>query len=270
MHIIKDNKLFFITICGLSVIISVFLILIIFNASHLCAQKNQFFGLKAELQSLLCLNPSPIEKNIAVTTASLHQVHRLRDQWNNALGSFHHSKTPMECFLNIQKEIELIKAQAKIAKVGVDSKCNFGFLKYISNGKMPAVESLQALDRQCQIIKILSVALIQSNPKEILSCTREPILGESELDDSLLNVSSSLHLKIHDIFYSNMFKISFTGSTQTLRSFINKIEQMPIPIFIRNIQVAKHFDESPSQVMTKDLGLFSLTLELLDFKPELM
>lgn len=229
--------------------------------------RNHVLNLKAELQDLLILSPSPIKKNVAVTNENLSQIYKFRREWDRFLGNIQYSKTSIECYLNIQTEIESLQDKAKEAKVLVNPKCCFGFFKYLRGEQFPENQSLQGLDRQCQIISMLAVKLIEARPLEILSFAREPVRGELTTDDDLLNVSFNEHLNIHAIFYSNLYKLSFTGTTQTLRLFINKIQQMQIPIFIRDVQVTNQ-QEGKISALVEELPVFSITLELIDFKPE--
>lgn len=266
MEILNKNKFFFSTLFFLVLIISIGIGMVIVNAVNLCELRNRFLGLKSELQTLLCHAPSPVRKNVVITTSNLEQLYKMRNEWYNTIGMGQFSETPIECYWNIQKEVEFIKTQAKAANIIINPKCDFGFFQYLIGERLPGRDSLRDLDFQCQIIKMLSKVLIESSPKEILNLVREPVVGEIELDDSFKNDAVYHSRRVYDIFYSKWFKLSFTGTTQVLRLFINKIESMQIPLLIRNIQVANQTDGNSSLVATEGLAVFSITLELLDFK----
>lgn len=266
MEIIKRNILFFNILFCLILIISISIVMIIINAKHMCQLKNHFFVLKSELESLLCYSPSPIKKNVIITTINLEQFHNLHNEWCNIIGKSFCSETPIECYWNIQKEVESIKNQAKAANVIINSKCDFGFLHYLNGKKLPEVDNLQNLDFECQIIKMLSIALIQSNPSEIINLASESKEDERELEDNFLKSRNLHNRNLHDIFYLRRYKLSFTGTTQSLRLFINKIESMQIPLFIRNLQVTKQSGGHLSLINNEGLAVFSMNLELFDFK----
>lgn len=239
------------------------------NVAQVCAKRDDLLNLKTELQSLIKLSPSPIKKNVAVTTENMNQINKFRREWNKFFNNMEYSKTPLECYLNIQTEIESIQDEAKVANVLINPECCFGFAKYLNSQIFPDNQSLQELDRHCRIMSMLVLKLIESSPFEILSFARETVKGEVGPDDEIISEKDLGHLRIHDIFCSNLYKLSFTGSTQSLRLFINKMHHMQIPIFIRDIEVVQPLKEkiSPSE---QEHPIFSITLELIDFKFELV
>lgn len=266
MENLNKNKFWIFLFFPLVCILIISFILIGFKIQHIYSFKKQFLNLQDELQSLISSSPSPIKKNVAVTNENLNQINRFRKEWDKFLGNIEHSKTPIESYLNIQTAMESILEKAKDAKITIDSKCSFGFFKYLKNEKLPNIQSLNCLDRECQVISILTQKLIDSKPLKILSFAREPVKGEIDLEEDLLNPNSFEHLKIHDIFCSNLYKLSFTGPTQTLRLFINKIQHMQIPIFIRDIEVSLYQEGKTSK---ENVSVFSITLEVIDFKNKL-
>lgn len=262
---IKKNQLFIIFLMLLCILLGANFIFIILNVMRVVGMREQLASLKSQLQSLIVSSPSPIKKNVAVTTENLQKIHKLRSQWDKFFGELQYSKTPIECYLNLQTEIESIKDRAKAANVLINPNCSFGFAKYLNAETFPDAQNVRDLDRQCQMISMLGAMLIESRPLEVIEFARESLKGEAESEDTLLNKHSLAHRHIHNIFYSNLFKLSFTGTTQTLRLFINKIQNMQIPIFIRDIQVTQH-SEGKTSLLSEDAPLFSVAIEIIDFK----
>ncbi|PWU04215.1 MAG: hypothetical protein C5B43_04950 [Verrucomicrobia bacterium] len=265
MSIFKHSKAFFISSFLVFILLGVSFVVIIFNVEKVLALQNEHEKLKIELQALIAASPSPIKKNVSISTENLQKIQKFRQGWDRLFKDIECSKTAIDCYLNIQTEIEALKEQARIANVSINSNCCFGFSKYLNAEKFPDAKNLQELDRQCKIISLLSEMLIKSKPLEIISFTREPLNGETDSMD-LFDRNSLVHLDIHNIFYSNIFKLSFTGTTQSLRLYINKIQHMQIPIFIRDIEVSSQVDSKTKQ-FSSSLPLFSITLEIIDFNP---
>lgn len=263
----KKNRLFIILFALVGIGLGVNCILIVLNVLHVARMKDNLKNLKSQLQSLMSSSPSPIKKNVAVTAENLQQIHKLRNQWDKFFGEVQYSKTPLECYLNLQTEIETIKDRAKAANVLINPKCCFGFSQYLNAEKFPDTQNLRELDRQCQIISILGTILIESRPLEVISFGGESLNDEVTEEDGVLNKYVVSHLHTHNIFYSKLFKLSFTGTTQTLRLFINKIQHMQIPIFIRDIEVTQQ-SQGRGLLSVEDVPVFSIAVEIVDFKTE--
>lgn len=270
MQLLKEHKWVFLTLFVFVSIAAGCSIIIITKYQQLNTERNTLCRLQQELRSLLLLQTAPVQKSIEVYNKSVEQIYDTRNRWIESFGSIQFSNTPIDCRLKLQIEIDLLKRNAHLANVTINSRCYFGFLKYLGTKKLPAVESLSEIDRQCQIIKAISNILIESKPNEILFLSREPVTGEIDLEDDLFRVGVGERLNLHNIFSSNVFKIAFTGTTEVLRSFINKIESIKGPIFIRRIGVNKPSGAKLPAMATEELPNFSITLEVLDIKTELL
>lgn len=269
MKLLIKHKLFFILLILLILITGATSISITLNVFRLNNSENQFQLLKLKLNSLLSSQIEISKENVEVSTKNIEAIYELRNKWIHSFGVFAPSSTPVECYLNLGKEIESIRNKAQQANIIIGTKCYLGFLKYLDTEKLPSSESIKELDQQSQMIKTISNVLTEALPKEILFIKRETVNGESNIDDDILTTTPYNRLNIHDIFYSNAFNVSFIGTTNTLRSFINKIESLENPSFIRNVEISRYQSNEPTISLNEEYAVFSVIIEVLNLKEPL-
>lgn len=216
-----------ITITSVSVLIKI-------NALN--DEKHAYLLKKSELIAILENETKISEENKDISNKNLREIDELKNQNLTVISITNASTTPIECYLNLQQELESLRKAAEANHIILNPRCTIGLEK----------------NEQSQIISMLIRTLIDSQPKEILLIQREPVNNEDEKNVNLFRLPKHQRLDIHNIFSSNAFKISFTGTTENLRSFVNRIESTAL-IFIRDIEVNKK-DEHCA---------FSVTLEVL-------
>lgn len=266
MKLLSVHRWFF---CLLSLLVFVIFgisIAIALNGLRLNDLENRFELLRSELNSLLAFDIDISEENVEHSNENLREVYKLREKWLSSFGIVVSSRTPIECYLNLGRDVESLRNAALLANVTVSSKCYLGFSNYLGTEKLPSQKSIVDLDRQSLIIKVIAQALIEAAPKEILFIKRESVDGELDLGDDLLALPVHQWLKIHEIFYSSAFKLSFIGTTQALRLFINEIESMKIPLFVRNVEINQYFNDRNALTPSEDYSVFLVTLEILNIK----
>lgn len=241
-------------------------IAIVLNALRLNDLEKRFVCLKSELKSLLTLDIDISSENVEFSNENLREVYEFRKKWLNSFGMASSSLTPIECYLNLGRDVQSVRNAALLENVTINSKCYLGFAKYLGTEKLPNHKSIVDLDRQSLIIKIIANALIEAAPKEILFIKRESVDGELDRDDDIFILPFQQRLKIHDIFYSNAFKLSFVGTTQTLRSFLNEMESMASPIFINYVEINRYFDDKNSIMPIEEYSVFLVILEIFNIK----
>lgn len=239
-------------------------IAIILKKLELNDSEKRFRMLGSELKSLLKSDTGISQKVSDCANENLQEIFKLRDKWMNSFGIKTYSSTPIDCYLNMKKGIDQIREKLLSANIEISDKCYFGFEKYLRTGNLPLSESMRELDRQLQMVNAMLNALIQVEPKEFLFIKREAVQGEIESDADLFILPLYLRLNIHSIFYSNAFKISFIGNTQTLRSFLNEIDAMANPTFIRDLEIHRYV--SDKGISDEAYSIFSVVLELLIIK----
>lgn len=238
---------------------------VLLKGAELKKTQKHFEALKSELRFFAANVIELSEENVSLSNANVHEIYELKNLWTTALGSASTSKTPIECYLNLQRHVESLRRDAALVDVTISPQCHFGFSQYLVTANLPTIDSIHQLDDQSQRIKTIVTLLLDSYPKEILFIKRESVNGENDVAEDLFVPQAHHHSAVHSIFSPSIFKVSFIGTTQSLRSFINKIESMANPIFIQDIEVGRH---SVTQKHPSDdqYSAFSVTLEVLNIK----
>lgn len=227
-------------------------------------KKCQLF--KSELKTLSSFSADTLEKDLELSNANLSDINNLRNRWLHSFNIGEILLTPIECYLNLGRDIEFIKNKALLEQVVINSNCYLSFTKYLGRENLPALESIGGLDEQLAMVKDILGKLIKAAPREILFIKREAAKGEMGLEDDIFEFPYYRRLRIHEIFDSKTFKVSFIGTTNTLRLFLNEIESMENPIFIREIEIHKNFNDRIPLSSVPEYSVMSVILELLNLK----
>lgn len=266
MKFLSTHRWFLIMLFSLLLVMGGAVIAIVVDGLRLKDEKKRVELLESELKSLFTSETMISEEYIEISNENLRRVHELKDKWMNVFELVVSSPTPIECYFNLGKEVESIRNEALLANIAINAKCYFGFTKYLGTEKLPAQETLIDLDRQAGIIRLIASLLIEAAPKEILFIKREAIKGEAVTDDDVFVFPLHQRLSLHEVFYSDAFKVSFIGKTQTLRLFLNGIEAMRNPVFIRDVEINRSSNEKVELFPDEDYAVFSVVLELFNLK----
>ena len=85
--------------------------------------------------------------------------------------------------------------------------------------------------------------LYATHPKAILAVKRQSAKktdrGEYYGDSSIFEIGSSVTSKVEGAIDTIPFEISFSGKTNTLRDFLNRLAEFKRPIVVRSINVSR-------------------------------
>ena len=102
------------------------------------------------------------------------------------------------------------------------------------------------LDKQRDILDFLIGELFATHPKAILAVKRQSAKQSEEdnFDDyygdaSILELAHLSHQKLEGAIDTIPFEISFSGKTNTLRDFLNRLAEFKRPIVVRSINVSR-------------------------------
>jgi len=153
---------------------------------------------------------------------------------------------------SLQSYISRYTNRARAANIKLNEEEAFGFNRYFREARNPPSAAIPKMDKQRQILEYLLSILYESGPTSIVSVEREPIeiSGREEIDrlvsayrdlfiiDPLISIGGSEY--IHTL----SFRITFTGRTDTLRRFLNRLALFELPIIVRSIDV-RPVEEAP-------------------------
>ncbi len=176
----------------------------------------------------------------------------------------------------------------------------FGFDRFSLETKVPeSPEEILLLDKQRDILDFLMTELFDTNPKGILEVKRESAKYISDTegeeyssDPSIFKISSSVTSRVEGAIKTIPFQISFSGKTNSLREYLNRLANFDRPIVVRSINVSRpnesvktkfkdqrndkiaaifgdkvkdiNKDQRKDPVVTENVSEFTLTLEYIE------
>jgi len=132
--------------------------------------------------------------------------------------------------------------------VGLNSDEAFGFARYALIGDQPDTEKIPELDRQQQVLEYILRQLFASEPTAILSVERELIEAtEEEIEqfsnrnedrsDDVFIIEELVTARLNEFIDTFAFRLVFTGTTDVLRNFLNRIAFFELPLIVRSVEV---------------------------------
>lgn len=154
----------------------------------------------------------------------------------------------------LQSFIASLKALAAKNHVILQSDEAFGFAKYATQAAQPKKEMIPMLNRQRQVLDYILKQLMASEPVSILAVEREFVERPPEEENSRnrgRNSNSNSNTKEDDVFTiqelvtarsnefieTSAFRIVFTGRTNALREFLNRLGKFELPLIVRSVEV---------------------------------
>lgn len=118
----------------------------------------------------------------------------------------------------------------------------FGFEQYLKEARpYDDVNLTRLLDKQRQILSFLLIQLINANPDTIDAVEREvrELRSERNKPRGDLQISPAISAQVPGAIDTLAFRLTFTGYTDVLRSFINSLSAFELPIVVRSVEVTR-------------------------------
>jgi hypothetical protein len=117
----------------------------------------------------------------------------------------------------------------------------FGFQEYIDEAKpLSDPKSSAVLDQQRQILSYLMDKLIEAKPTSLVSVEREVLEQvQSQQVGKSFQIDKAISSRVPGAIDSLAFRLSFTGYTDSLRSFLNNLAKFDLPIVVRSIDIQR-------------------------------
>ena len=257
MEFVKKHILFFsaISVCTLAFFIG--FILSVFGGIDLSKASNTFNRTEKKLSRTLSSTPSPLEKNITASDVNVLELsERLQaivyelERGEEAKASLDGVRVAAGIQQYISKYTSLAGShETKYGPVpiGIPKDFAFGFDRFKLESLVPEdpVE-VATLDKQRDILDFLLSELYACDPKAILSVkrhsarqTQDNSFDEYYGDSSIFKIAPSVTSKVEGAIDTIPFEISFSGKTNTLRGFLNRLVEFKRPIVVRSINVSR-------------------------------
>lgn len=283
MELFKKHILFFsgISICTIALIAG--LVYSVIAALDLGKKSKSVNRTERNLKRMLVANPSPVSDNV---TASDLNVLRLSEKLETIREELERgdeaeaSVDGVRVAAGIQQYISKYTTLAKTheskygpSPIEIPQDFAFGFDRFKLESKVPEdLKEIAMLDKQRDILDFLIGELFATHPKGILAVKRQSA-KQSEEDDfddyygdaSLFRIGSSVTSKVEGAIDTIPFEISFSGKTNTLRDFLNRLAEFKRPIVVRSINVLRPNESIKRKLYAEtDEDLDSLTSEELE------
>ena len=310
MELVRKHILFFsgISVCTIALLIgSVFSVV---EALDLSKDSKSFNRTEKKLNRTLVASPSPVEENVIASDLNVLRLSEKLKSIREELERGEEVKASVDgvrVAAGIQQYISKYTALARSHEtkygpipIEIPTDFAFGFDRFKLESIVPEDEKeILMLDKQRDILDFLIGELYATNPKAILAVKRHSAkesdsneFDEYYDDSSIFKISPSVTSKVEGAIDTIPFEISFSGKTNTLRDFLNRLVEFKRPIVVRSINVSRPNDsikrksyeeaeeelqyltpeeieklkeeEKKEPVVTENISEFTLTLEYIE------
>jgi hypothetical protein len=167
--------------------------------------------------------------------------------------------TSTDAFFDLASFVENMRASAAKAEVIVPPGSWFGFTTYSSTG--PSGDQIPLVFRQRQYVEYLLGALFSAKPREIRAVERSrplsaaqkaaiqaaidqgnaaPTTSEGTSSESAADffvIDPRTSASNQGFVDTAPFRLTFSGTTEVLRNFLNELAQFKLPVVVRSVEV---------------------------------
>ena len=270
MELVKKHILFFsgISICTIALIAG--LVFSVLAALDLSKKSKSFDRTERKLKRMLVASPSPVDENVIASDLNVfklsEKLESIREELERGLEA-EASIDGVRVAAGIQQYISKFTTLAKTheseygpSPIEIPEDFAFGFDRFKLESKVPDdPKEIAMLDKQRDILDFLMGELYAANPKAILGVKRHSEkqsesndFDEYYGDSSIFRIGSSVTSKVEGAIETIPFEISFTGKTNTLRDFLNRLVEFKRPIVVRSINVSRPNDSIKVRTYSED------------------
>lgn len=206
---------------------------------------------------LMNASPTPSESNVEISDTNLQELSSKLSSMREELErgtKVNPSLDGVQVTAGIQQYISKFKALAANheddngpAEIKIPEGFAFGFERFKLESTVPEdPNEIALLDKQRDILDFLVSELFATNPQGLTSVKREVArkISEEEAfsvsdDPSIFKINSSVSSSVEGAIDTIAFEIAFTGKTQSLREYLNRLAQFERPIVVRSINVSR-------------------------------
>lgn len=224
------------------------------------AQKQQ------TLQNFALSNPFPSKENsLAVerdrvkaeqTLAGTRKELQATGELAQKLATATTPSTSTDAFFDLASFVERLRANATKAGVAIPANSWFGFSTYSSTG--PVKDLIAPVFKQRQYVEYLLDALLEAKPRELRAVERTRVLTDAQKAELLASpqatptavagagaevaadffvIDSRTSAKLDGFVDTEPFRLTFVGTTDVLRNFLNELAQFKLPVVVRSVEV---------------------------------
>jgi hypothetical protein len=215
-----------------------------------------------ELRSLHAVVPAPtaetnhaVEADLEAAKEVLAELQEAAAPGSPIMERFAGAAVPAhrpEAFFDLAAFIDAMRLRARQAGVVVRPDECFGFAAYAHEA--PESEIIPAVFRERQQVQYLVETLLAARPAEFLGVQREslplaaergdrtasrtarPIVVAGKTAADELNVPRALTLRAAGSIEAKAYRLTFTGRTEVLRTWLNRLAEFELPVVVRAVE----------------------------------
>ncbi|MCC5790212.1 MAG: Amuc_1100 family pilus-like protein [Opitutales bacterium] len=262
MNWFKKNPLFCSTLLALAILIIAQIALLFVQYGKLTDSRQDLENLVSERDRLLSREPAPVPENAEIVEEEL----AAHEELLNSLVEFFADGALLEEFFGTPPsdssqaffDITTWRTQTlqKFARAGMirnPDEINLGFQRHASQVRRE--EPIEKIHRQRIIVDYLLDRLYEASPETLVRVNRQdptrhdqeeeaedsrfrrPQTSVGRTDGDFFEIPPAITLRRPGIIKTEGVRLVFTGQTETLRNFLEDLQDSEYPIFIRNITV---------------------------------
>jgi hypothetical protein len=261
MDFLKKHPLFIalVVFCLLAFAAGVYLLLEARSADEQAARSLR--NAEQSLQAAARGEIAPTPDNLALAEANVEalrgELSHIRQRLESGV-QLQTTEDPVQLITRIQRFISQMRRLAETEEVRIPANFGFGFDRYVEQSTPPAQRFVVRVDKQRLLLEYLLGELIASGPSGITRVQRETI--EAPQTDTRtattpragaagrttttasgadFRIDPAISARVPGAIDSLAFRITFTGFTESLQSFINRLSAFEYPVVVRSIEVAR-------------------------------
>lgn len=204
-------------------------------------------------------NSAAVEKDRIQAEKTLAEIRRELQATSELAKKLAAAKVPAtstDAFFDLANFVEHLRESSTKAGVTIPLNSWFGFATYSSTG--PIGELIEPVFKQRQYVEYLMDALLEAKPREVRAVERtRPLTAEqkaalltapgtapvsatganAEVPADYFVIDPRTSAQLEGFVATDAFRLTFTGTTDVLRSLLNELALFKLPVVVRSVEV---------------------------------
>ncbi len=257
MGLLKKNLNFCILVLVCLLVFAAGAYLAFAESGKVTAAQKKINRAEAQRTSLLSADPAPSPENVAASEQNVAQLRaqldKIRENLQRGAGinasedGVRVVASIQQYFAEYQRRFTAITNQVGDEDVPCDvpNGFAFGFDRYFDEATPPQDPAVaRTLDKQRQILSYILDQLIEASPHSIKEVKREvlevkPDSKGKASEAAGFKINPAISARVPGAIDTMAFAVTFTGYTDSLRSFLNELAKFDLPIVVRSVEVQR-------------------------------
>jgi len=254
MRHFKEHSKFLSVMVVLAACLILDAVLIGLAVSELRHTANRIVADTASARILGTANPAPTGENLEALKDEKNKFSSAADELASALGNLgtlgvkasELEQESQDFYFELVAMIEGFRTRAAESGIQLDPSENFGFDDMVRSGHGPSEADLRSAVTQRKAIAYLVGRLLVSEPDELIAVQRERANGQRTRSARAVRgwstgdrfeIDNRLTTGVSGEVDAEAFRLVFSGTTDSLRTFLKSLARSKEPILVRSVEV---------------------------------